>query len=81
MSGEKTASRHSNAVGSQVFGIHPSGRPGRIHLNVCLFCMDIARAFTIQASMNQAKFDALEQYRTSPLFPRPSAPRWITRRS
>jgi alkylhydroperoxidase family enzyme len=38
------------------------------HINVCLFCRDIARAFTIQASMNQAKFDALEQYRTSALF-------------
>lgn len=38
------------------------------HLNVCLFCIDIARSFVIQASMNQAKFDALENYRTSPLF-------------
>ena len=38
------------------------------HINVCSFCMDIGRAFTIQASMNQAKFDALEDYRTSPLF-------------
>lgn len=37
-------------------------------LNVCLFCIDIGRSFTIKASMNQAKFDALEQYRTSPLF-------------
>ena len=37
-------------------------------INVCEFCMDIARAFTIQASMNQAKFDALDQYRTSSLF-------------
>lgn len=37
-------------------------------INVCLFCMDMGRAFTIKASMNQAKFDALEQYRTSPLF-------------
>jgi alkylhydroperoxidase family enzyme len=37
-------------------------------INVCLFCIDIGRAFTIQASMNQAKFDALEQYRTSALF-------------
>ena len=37
-------------------------------INVCLFCMDIGRSFTIQASMNQAKFDALEQYSTSPLF-------------
>lgn len=37
-------------------------------LNVCLFCMDIGRAFTIQESMDQAKFDALDQYRTSALF-------------
>src|SRR5207253_10592362 len=37
-------------------------------INVCLFCMDIGRWATIQASMNQAKFDALEQYRTNPLF-------------
>lgn len=37
-------------------------------LNVCLFCIDIGRSFTIKSSMNQAKFDALEQYRTSPLF-------------
>ena len=37
-------------------------------INVCLFCIDIARSFTIKASMNQAKFDALEQYSTSPLF-------------
>jgi alkylhydroperoxidase family enzyme len=37
-------------------------------LNVCLFCMDIGRSFAIKASMNQAKFDALEDYRTSPLF-------------
>lgn len=38
------------------------------HINVCSFCMDIGRAFTIQASMNQAKFDALADYATSPLF-------------
>ncbi len=37
-------------------------------LNVCMFCMDIGRSFTIRASMNKAKFDSLEQYRTSPLF-------------
>jgi alkylhydroperoxidase family enzyme len=37
-------------------------------LNVCLFCMDIGRAFTIKASMNEAKFDALDEYRTSSLF-------------
>ncbi len=37
-------------------------------LNVCLFCMDIGRAGVIRASMNEAKFDALEHYATSPLF-------------
>jgi len=37
-------------------------------LNVCLFCIDIARYFTIQKSMNQAKFDALDQYQASSLF-------------
>lgn len=36
--------------------------------NICLFCIDIGRSFTIKASMNQAKFDALEQYAASPLF-------------
>jgi len=37
-------------------------------INVCLFCMDIGRSVTIKASMDEAKFDALEQYRTSALF-------------
>lgn len=37
-------------------------------INVCLFCMDIGRSFTIKASMNEAKFDALDQYASSPLF-------------
>jgi len=37
-------------------------------INVCEFCMDIARAFTIQASMNEAKFDAVGDYHTSNLF-------------
>ncbi|MDB5241710.1 MAG: hypothetical protein JWP57_2335 [Spirosoma sp.] len=37
-------------------------------LNVCLFCIDIGRAHTIMAAMNQAKFDALPEYQTSPLF-------------
>jgi alkylhydroperoxidase family enzyme len=37
-------------------------------INVCLFCIDIGRSFTIKAKMNQAKFDALENYSTSPLF-------------
>jgi alkylhydroperoxidase family enzyme len=38
------------------------------HINVCTFCIDIGRFFTIQASMDQAKFDALAEYPTSPLF-------------
>lgn len=37
-------------------------------INVCLFCMDIGRSFTIKGSMNEAKFDALEQYSASHLF-------------
>jgi alkylhydroperoxidase family enzyme len=37
-------------------------------INVCLFCMDIGRWFAAKASMNEEKFEALEQYRTSPLF-------------
>lgn len=37
-------------------------------INVCEFCLDIVRALTIKASMDEAKFDALEQYETSPLF-------------
>src|SRR5262245_7444262 len=36
--------------------------------NVCLFCMDIGRSLVIKASMNEAKFDALDEYKTSPLF-------------
>jgi alkylhydroperoxidase family enzyme len=39
-----------------------------VRLNVCLFCMDIGRSYAIKESMNEAKFDALEQYSTSPLF-------------
>jgi len=37
-------------------------------INVCLFCIDLGRWFTIKDSMNEAKFDALEEYATSPLF-------------
>lgn len=36
--------------------------------NVCEFCIDASRAATIMASMDQAKFDALDDYRNSPLF-------------
>jgi alkylhydroperoxidase family enzyme len=37
-------------------------------LNVCLFCIDIGRSQVIKARMNEAKFDALEQYASSPMF-------------
>ena len=37
-------------------------------INICLFCMDATRFAVIHKSMNVAKFDALEDYRTSPLF-------------
>src|SRR5262249_51963704 len=37
-------------------------------LNVCLFCIDIGRSITIRHNMDQAKFDAMEDYQTSPLF-------------
>jgi alkylhydroperoxidase family enzyme len=38
------------------------------NINICSFCIDIGRAVTIKSSMNEAKFDALEKYRSSPLF-------------
>jgi alkylhydroperoxidase family enzyme len=37
-------------------------------INVCEFCMDIGRYIAMKGSMNEAKFDALGQYSTSPLF-------------
>jgi alkylhydroperoxidase family enzyme len=37
-------------------------------INVCEFCIDIGRAFAIKASMNEAKFEALGDYKTSPVF-------------
>lgn len=37
-------------------------------LNICLFCIDAARMTAIKASMNEAKFDALQHYNSSPLF-------------
>jgi alkylhydroperoxidase family enzyme len=37
-------------------------------INVCLFCIDTSRWAVIKESMNEAKFDALEQYSTSALF-------------
>jgi alkylhydroperoxidase family enzyme len=37
-------------------------------INVCRFCIDIGRYHTIRQSMNQAKFDALGEYRASSFF-------------
>jgi alkylhydroperoxidase family enzyme len=38
-------------------------------INMCLFCMDAARWFALKESpQNLARFDALPEYRTSPLF-------------
>lgn len=38
-------------------------------INTCAFCMDIGRWFAIEkAKLDPAKFDALEQYETNPLF-------------
>ena len=38
-------------------------------INGCLFCEDLGRAFSIRAGLGlEAKFDALRDYRTSPLF-------------
>jgi alkylhydroperoxidase family enzyme len=38
------------------------------HINICEFCIDIGRAFVVKSRMNEAKFDALPEYKTSPLF-------------
>jgi Uncharacterized conserved protein len=37
-------------------------------INICLFCIDTGRWAAAKASMNVAKFDALDQYETSSLF-------------
>jgi len=37
-------------------------------INGCSFCMDIARAMAIRERLGMEKFDALAEYRTSPLF-------------
>jgi len=44
------------------------GRGQVARINDCPFCVDINRYAAIKSSMSEAKFDALEQYRTSPLF-------------
>jgi AhpD family alkylhydroperoxidase len=37
-------------------------------INACSWCMDAERAAVIMASMNQTKFDSIEEYKTSPFF-------------
>jgi alkylhydroperoxidase family enzyme len=37
-------------------------------INDCSFCVDIAKAVAVQKQMTLEKFDALPQYRTSPLY-------------
>lgn len=37
-------------------------------INVCAFCVDIARSMAIKTSIGLAKLDALAEYETSPLF-------------
>jgi len=37
-------------------------------INVCTFCIDIGRWFAIKSKLNPAKFDAMEDYATNPLF-------------
>ena len=37
-------------------------------INTCLFCMDAARYYATKQFGDTARFDALEQYQTSPLF-------------
>lgn len=38
------------------------------HINVCRFCIDSNRFVVIEESMNQEKFNELENYKTSSLF-------------
>ncbi len=37
-------------------------------INGCSFCLDLGRAMALRSNMGLAKFQALEEYRTSPLF-------------
>jgi hypothetical protein len=47
-------------------------------INVCLFCVDIGRSFTIKASMNEAKFDAPGNIASALFLPMESAQHWTT---
>jgi AhpD family alkylhydroperoxidase len=37
-------------------------------INVCEFCIDIGHYFAIKSGLNEAKFDAMENYATSPFY-------------
>jgi alkylhydroperoxidase family enzyme len=37
-------------------------------INVCTFCVDIGRWYAIKSNMDPAKFDAMDEYATSPMF-------------
>ncbi len=37
-------------------------------INGCSFCLDLGRAMALRSNLGLAKFQALEEYRTSPLF-------------
>ncbi len=37
-------------------------------INGCAFCLDLGRSVALRSNMGLAKFEALEEYRTSPLF-------------
>src|SRR5262249_538518 len=57
-------------------------------INICRFCTDIGRWFSIRESIDQAKFDALEEYSTpwrntaqALCSPMQNGPRWTIRRS
>ena len=65
----RTAPPKKNETSAKMPGlVRGSSSVRKTLLNVCLFCMDIGRSFAIKATMNEAKFDALEQYLTSPHF-------------
>ncbi len=37
-------------------------------INICSFCMDSGRFYFIKRKLNEAKFDALDHYQSSPMF-------------
>ena len=47
-------------------------------INVCLFCIDIGRAFTIQASMNQLNSTPWSNSTRARCSPTPNARPWLT---